>query len=79
MEIYIQVPKKLQTLLDICFRWAKENDMEFASDKCVVVIAEEKIELYMGNVLLPQLENTKYLLVYLLMHMDQTGTSMLKM
>jgi hypothetical protein len=52
--------EKAQRLLKLCFTWAKENGMEFAPDKCVVV-AEEKTELYMGNVLLPQLECTKYL------------------
>jgi hypothetical protein len=66
----------LQKLLDIiCTSWSSANGMEFAADKCYVV-ANEKIEAKMSDCILPQVEETKYFWVFLLMLLDLTGSFM---
>lgn len=50
----------IQKLLNICHTWASDYGMTFAPEKSVVV-AKERIELYLGDVQLPQVESCKYL------------------
>jgi hypothetical protein len=53
-------PAIIQVLLNVCHKWSFENGMSFAADKCFV-IAKDAYEFKLGNSILPQVENTKYL------------------
>jgi len=52
--------KNMQELLDMCDRWSQNHGISFAPEKCLVV-AKEKIQLKIGQSILPQVESAKYL------------------
>ena len=53
-------PVKIQLLLNVCNKWALENGMLFAADKCFVV-ANQDYEFKLGSSILPQVDSAKYL------------------
>jgi hypothetical protein len=53
-------PNKIQLLLNVCNKWALENGMLFAADKCFVV-ANQEYEFKSGSSILPQVDSAKYL------------------
>jgi hypothetical protein len=52
-NLHAKNDKDIQTLLDVCCKWAKTHGMKFAPDKCFV-IAESPVVLTMDETPLPQ-------------------------
>ncbi len=60
MTVTCMAPTRMQELLDMCDRWSQNHGISFAPEKCLVV-AKEKIQLKIGQSILPQVESAKYL------------------
>jgi len=57
-------PKKLQSLINICYEWALENGMEFNTSKCKVMVlnrSSTNLIVTLNNELLEIIKEYKYL------------------
>ena len=57
-------PSKLQSLIDLCLEWAKENQMEFNSSKCNVMVLNRSckgLDFALDNKELEIVKSYKYL------------------
>lgn len=63
-NLHAKNPNDMQTLLNVCDDWARTHGMQFAPDKCFVV-AKSPMALKLDKTPLPQVENTKYLGIFM--------------